>query len=64
MWGVSNRVQHLSTGQMLFPGEAARRRLARPRLGWSVRWLWEDLYHFEELRRRLERAFERGLRAA
>jgi hypothetical protein len=33
-------------------------------LGWQiVRWIWEDLYHPEELRHRLERAFERGLRA-
>jgi hypothetical protein len=29
-----------------------------------VRWLWKDLYHPKELRERLERAFERGLRAA
>ena len=42
-----------------------RREDALRDLGWQIaRWLWEDLYHPEELRRRLERAFQRGLRAA
>jgi hypothetical protein len=60
-------------GRLLRPGQTAadavfaekRREDALRDLGWQiVRWLWEDLYHPEELRRRLERAFERGLRAA
>lgn len=60
-------------GRLLKPGqtvadavfEEKRREDALRDLGWQiVRWLWEDLYHPEELRRRLERAFERGLRAA
>jgi hypothetical protein len=59
-------------GRLLRPGQTAayavfaekRREDAQRDLGWQiVRWLWEDLYHPEELRRRLERAFERGLRA-
>ncbi|HEY6813477.1 MAG TPA: hypothetical protein VI074_12400 [Propionibacteriaceae bacterium] len=45
--------------------EEKRREDALRDLGWQiVRWIWQDLYHPEELRRRLERAFERGLRAA
>jgi hypothetical protein len=60
-------------GRLLKPGQTAadavfeekRREDALRDLGWQiVRWIWEDLYHPEELRRRLERAFERGLRAA
>jgi hypothetical protein len=60
-------------GRLLRPGQTAadavfaekRREDALRDLGWQiVRWLWEDLYHPQELRRRLERAFERGLRAA
>jgi hypothetical protein len=60
-------------GQLLKKGQTAadavfaekRREDALRDLGWQiVRWLWEDLYHPQELRRRLERAFERGLRAA
>jgi hypothetical protein len=60
-------------GRLLRPGQTAataifaekRREDALRDLGWQiVRWLWEDLHHPEELRRRLERAFERGLRAA
>jgi hypothetical protein len=60
-------------GRLLKPGQTAadavfeekRREDALRDLGWQiVRWLWEDLYHPEELRRRLERAFARGLRAA
>jgi hypothetical protein len=45
--------------------EEKRREGALRDLGWQiVRWIWQDLYHPEDLRRRLERAFERGLRAA
>jgi hypothetical protein len=45
--------------------EEKRREDALRDLGWQiVRWIWQDLYHPEDLRRRLERAFERGLRAA
>src|SRR5215213_1325903 len=60
-------------GRLLKPGQTAadvvfaekRREDALRDLGWQVvRWIWEDLYHPEELCRRLERAFERGLRAA
>jgi hypothetical protein len=60
-------------GQLLKPGQTAadavfeekRREDALRDLGWQiVRWIWQDLYHPEDLRRRLERAFERGLRAA
>jgi hypothetical protein len=60
-------------GSLLKPGQTAadavfaekRREDALRDLGWQiVRWIWEDLYHPEELRVRLERAFERGLRAA
>ena len=60
-------------GRLLKPGQTAadavfqekRREDALRDLGWQiVRWIWEDLYHPEELRRRLQRAFERGLRAA
>ena len=60
-------------GTLLKPGqtiadavfEEKRREDALRHLGWQiVRWLWEDRYHPEELRRRLERGFERGLRAA
>jgi hypothetical protein len=60
-------------GRLLKPGKTAadvlfaekRREDALRDLGWQiVRWLWEDLYHPEELRGRLERAFERGQRAA
>ena len=60
-------------GRLLRPGQTAadavfaekRREDALRDLGWQiVRWLWEDLYHPAELRRRLERAFARGLRAA
>ena len=60
-------------GRLLKPGQTAadavfaekRREDALRDLGWQiVRWIWQDLYHPEELRRRLERAFERGLRAA
>jgi hypothetical protein len=54
-------------GRLLRPGQTAayavfaekRREDAQRDLGWQiVRWLWEDLYHPEELRRRLERGFE------
>ena len=57
-------------GRLLKPGQTAadavfaekRREDALRDLGWQiVRWIWKDP---EELRRRLERAFERGLRAA
>jgi hypothetical protein len=42
-----------------------RREDALRDLGWQiVRWIWADLYHPEELCQRLQRAFERGLRAA
>jgi hypothetical protein len=60
-------------GRLLKPGqttadvvfEEKRREDALRDLGWQiVRWIWDDLYHPEELRRRLERAFERGLGAA
>jgi len=60
-------------GRLLRPGQTAadavfaekRREDALRDLGWQiVRWLWEDLYQPEELRRRLERAFDRGLRVA
>jgi hypothetical protein len=60
-------------GMLLKPGQSVadavfaekRREDALRDLGWQiVRWIWQDLYHPEELRRRLERAFERGLRAA
>jgi len=60
-------------GRLLKPGQTAadavfqekRREDALRDLGWQiVRWIWEDLYHPEELRRRLQRAFERDLRAA
>jgi hypothetical protein len=60
-------------GRLLRPGQTAadavfaekRREDALRDLGWQiVRWLWEDLHHPAELRSRLERAFERGLRAA
>ena len=60
-------------GRLLKPGQTAadavfeekRREDALRDLGWQiVRWIWADLYKPEELRRRLERAFERGLRAA
>jgi hypothetical protein len=60
-------------GRLLKPGQTAadavfaekRREDALRDLGWQiVRWLWEDLHHPAELRSRLERAFERGLRAA
>jgi hypothetical protein len=60
-------------GRLLKPGQTAadavfeekRREDALRDLGWQiVRWIWQDLYHPEDLRRRLERAFERGLRAA
>jgi hypothetical protein len=60
-------------GRLLKPGQTAadavfeekRREDALCDLGWQiVRWLWKDLYHPKELRERLERAFERGLRAA
>jgi len=60
-------------GKLLKPGQTAadavfeekRREDALRDLGWQiVRWIWADLYHPEELQRRLERAFERGLRAA
>jgi hypothetical protein len=60
-------------GRLLKPGQTAadavfqekRREDALRDLGWQiVRWIWEDLYHPEELGRRLQRAFERGLRAA
>jgi hypothetical protein len=60
-------------GRLLEPGQTAadavfeekRREDALRDLGWQiVRWIWQDLYHPEDLRRRLERAFERGLRAA
>jgi len=60
-------------GRLLRPGQTAadavfeekRREDALRDLGWQiVRWIWQDLYHPEDLRRRLERAFERGLRAA
>jgi hypothetical protein len=59
-------------GRLLKPGQTAadavfeekRREDSLRDLGWQiVRWIWEDLYHPEELRHRLERAFERGLRA-
>ena len=62
-----------NTGRLLRPGQTAadavfeekRREDALRDLGWQiVRWIWQDLYHPEDLRRRLERAFERGLRAA
>ena len=52
-------------GRLLKPGQTAadavfaekRREDALRDLGWQiVRWIWEDLYHPEELRRRLERA--------
>jgi hypothetical protein len=55
-------------GKLLKPGQTAadvlfaekRREDALRDLGWQiVRWVWEDLYHPEELRGRLERAFER-----
>ena len=57
-------------GRLLKPGQTAadavfeekRREDALRDLGWQiVRWLWEDLYHPAELRRRLERAFCKGL---
>ena len=60
-------------GSLLKPGQTAaeavfeekRREDALRDLGWQiVRWIWEDLDRPVELRRRLERAFERGLRAA
>ena len=60
-------------GRYLKPGQTVadavfaekRRGDALRDLGWQiVRWIWADLYHPQELRRRLERAFERGLRAA
>jgi hypothetical protein len=60
-------------GRLLKPGQTAadavfeekRREDALRDLGWQiVRWIWQDLYHPEDLRHRLERAFERGLRAA
>jgi hypothetical protein len=60
-------------GRMLKPGQTPadavfaekRREDALRDLGWQiVRWIWQDLYHPEELRHRLERAFQRGLRAA
>jgi hypothetical protein len=74
--GVSNRGEFDGSekyGQPLKPGKTAadavfeekRREDALRDLGWQiVRWIWQDLYHPEDLRRRLERAFERGLRAA
>ena len=60
-------------GKLLRPGQTAadavfegkRREDALRDLGWQiVRWMWADLYHPAELRQRLQRAFDRGLRAA
>jgi len=60
-------------GKLLRPGQTAadavfeekRREDVLRDLGWQiVRWMWADLYHPAELRQRLQRAFDRGLRAA